>query len=187
MNCIERFAVVTPRLKRTFHAWAEDKGGATALEFALVATPFFFLIFGLFEVAIIFVMSTTLEHGLNEAARTIRTGSFQQSGLGQAAFRQAVCDELFDLLDCDDRLQIDVRVFDNFADSSNNSPIDPTTQTVDASQFQFAPGGPDEIVVARVFYEWDLFTPVLSAPLANLEDGGRLLQASVAFRNEPFG
>ena len=187
MDFIDRFAVVTPRLKQKFHAWAEDKGGATALEFALVATPFFLLIFGLIEVAVIFIMSTALEHGINEASRQIRTGEFQSSGLNQGAFRTAICDELFSLLPCDDQLHIDVRVFSSFSSSTNDSPIDPDTNEVDTTQFQFQPGGADEIVVARVFYEWDLFTPVLSAPLSNMNGDRRLLQATMAFRNEPFG
>lgn len=175
------------RLKNRFDAWARDRRGATAVEFALVATPFFFLLFGLFEVAIIFIMTTTLEHGINESSRAIRTGAFQSAQLNQAAFRNAVCSELFDLLDCDTNLHIDVRTFGNFGGAMNNSPVDPGTQTVNPGQFQFNPGGPNDIVVARVFYEWTLLSPVISKPLANLSGNKRLLQASVAFRNEPFG
>lgn len=187
MGCKASNRFVSSRLKARLEAWAEDRRGATAVEFALIAAPFFFIILGLFEVALVFIMSTTLEHGINEAARTIRTGSFQTAGLTQAQFRNSVCAELFDLLDCDTNLHIDVRRFDNFAGSTNNSPIDPDTDEVDTGQFQFDPGGPDDIVVARVFYEWQLNTPVISGPLANLSGNRRLLQANVAFRNEPYG
>ena len=45
----------------------------------------------------------------------------------------------------------------------------------------------NDIVVVRAFYEWELMTPILSAPLANLSGNRRLLQATVVFRNEPFG
>ena len=43
----------------------------------MIAVPFFFLLFGLLEVALIFIMSTVLEHAVNEASRDIRTGRFQ--------------------------------------------------------------------------------------------------------------
>ena len=187
MGCQTSNGFLSARLKRRLALWAADRRGATAVEFALIAAPFFFIILGLFEVALVFIMSTTLEHGINEAARTIRTGNFQNAGLSQADFRNRVCAELFDLLDCDTNLHIDVRRFDNFAGTTNNSPIDPDTDEVDAGQFQFDPGGPDDIVVARVFYEWTLTTPVISGPLSNLSGNRRLLQANVAFRNEPYG
>lgn len=188
MDRLDKLTFVTPRLRQAVEAWAADKRGATAVEFALVALPFFFLLFGLIETAVVFIMSTALEHGINEASRQIRTGSLQEQGLGQAAFRNAVCAELLTLLDCDDRLHIDVRVFNSFGSTTNQSPIDPDTGEIDTSQFQFQPGGADEVVVARVFYEWDLVTPILTRPLSNFGDGNqRLLESAIAFRNEPFG
>ena len=58
---------------------------------------------------------------------------------------------------------------------------------LDTEDFGFDPGGSNDIVVVRAFYEWDLMTPLLSAPLANLSGNRRLLQSTVVFRNEPFG
>ena len=164
--------------------WRERKG-ASALEFALIATPFLVMLFGLFEICLIFIATTTLEHGATEAARKIRTGELQASDNSAAAFKQLVCDNSFGILDCNDRLQVDVRVFDNFKNTSGASPI--KDGAVDATALQFDAGQGNEIVLARVYYEWNLITPVVSAPLSNLEDNKRLLQASVAFRNEPFG
>lgn len=186
MDNILKYTFLTRSLKEKLHAWADDKQGAAAVEFALIAAPFFFLIFGLLEISVLFVMSTTLEHGIGEASREIRTGSFQQSGFNQAQFKQAVCDELLGLLNCDDNLSIDVRKFASFSSTTNDSPVDENGDFSD-DDFQFDPGGPDEIVLVRVFYKWDLFTPVLSAPLKSLSTGEHLLQASIAFRNEPYG
>ena len=73
-----------------------------------------------------------------------------------------------------------------FRSTDNPSAID-GDGNLDDSDFEFSPGNANEIVVVRVFYEWELLTPVLSAPLANMSNGRRLLQATVAFRNEPFG
>lgn len=184
---IPKFGIVAPRWSARFEAWASDKRGIAAVEFALIAIPFFFLIFGLLEVCVLFIMSSLLEHGINEAARQIRTGQFQEAGFGQVAFKKAVCDQTFDVLfDCLGRVRLDVKTFSSFGTSSAPNVID-GAGNLDDSNFSFTPGGANDIVVVRVFYEWNLITPVLSAPLANMSDGRRLLQSTVAFRNEPFG
>jgi Flp pilus assembly protein TadG len=177
--------IIAPRLKARIEAFGENNRGVAAVEFALIATPFFFLIFGLLEICVLFIMSSILEHGVNEAARSIRTGQMQENGFEQVAFKNAVCAELFDLLDCDAKLRFDVKTFDSFADSSNPSVLDGAGDLDDAD-FEFSPGDANDVVVVRVFYEWDLITPILSAPLANMSGSRRLLQATVAFRNEPF-
>jgi Flp pilus assembly protein TadG len=187
MEKIIELTIVTRKLRARFEAWAQDNSGATAVEFALIATPFFFLIFGLLEVSLIFIISTTLEFGLNDASRTVRTGSFQNGAAPtEAAFRTAVCANLFTLLECD-QVKFDVRAFDNFNGGPPPPPIDPTTGEVDEPNFVFQPGAPNQIVIARAFYEWDLITPFISRPLSNLATGNsRLVQASIAFQNEPF-
>ncbi len=186
MFSIPKLGVMAPRLQARMEQFTADKRGIAAVEFALIAAPFFFLIFGLLEISVLFIMSSVLEHGVNEAARSIRTGQLQQNGFGQIAFKQAVCAELFDLLSCDSKLRFDVKTFSSFGGTSAPDVID-TSGNLNDSGFGFAPGASNEIVVVRAFYEWDLITPVLSAPLANMSGSRRLLQATVAFRNEPFG
>ncbi len=175
-----------PRLVKQFRAFASDKRGIATVEFALIAVPFFFLIFGLLEVCVLFIMSAVLEHGAGEAARAIRTGQFQAGGFGDLAFKNAVCSELFGLMNCDSKLFLDVQTFSSFGGATNPSPIDDDGNLATDS-FSFNAGGQNEIVVVRVFYEWDLIVPVLSKPLANMANDRRLIQATVAFRNEPFG
>jgi len=174
------------RLRSRWEAFAEDRRGLAAVEFALIAAPFFFMIFGLLEVCLIFIMGTVLEHAVFEAARPLRTGEAQQAGMTDIQFRQALCEEMFDILDCDARLSIDVRTVSNFAASPIGAPID-GDGNLDNDDFRFEPGGPNEIVAVRAFYEWALITPLMSKPLANLAGDRHLLQANAVFRNEPFG
>ena len=162
-----------------------DKSGANAVEFAIIAAPFFVLLIGLFEICMIFIAMTTMEHGIAEAARRIRTGELQQSGASAETFKTLVCDSTFGVLDCDDRLLVDVRVFDNFGAAQGNNPIQ--DGEIDDESLEFDAGQGNDIVLARVFYEWNLITPVIGAPMSNMNGDRRLLQASVAFRNEPFG
>ncbi len=47
---------------------------------ALIATPFFLLLFGIVELGMIFLVASSLENATAEAARTIRTGEMQTAG-----------------------------------------------------------------------------------------------------------
>ena len=173
-----------PLWRRRYEAFLADRKGATAVEFAVIAFPFFLLIFGLIEITMIFVMSTTLDYGVAEAARTIRTGQAQKSSMSAEDFKQMVCGNLFGLMDCGDKLKIDVRVFATFTGSQDDLPVDENGDLED--NLTFAIGNPNDIVMVRVFYEWDLFTPVMSSSLVNLGNDKRLLASTSLFRNEPF-
>jgi hypothetical protein len=51
---------------------------------------------------------------------------------------------------------------------------------------QYNPGGPGQIVVVRLFYQWPLFVTGLGYNISNLAGSKRLLAATSAFQNEPF-
>ena len=179
-------ASTRPLWRRRLGAFTSDLRGVAAVEFALIAFPFFVLIFGLIEVVMIFILTSTLDYGVMEAARRVRTGELQTSGQGLTEFKTAVCGKLFNLLDCDTKLMIDVRKFDTFAATDFDKPPVDKDGNLTQGQFGFAPGGPDDIVVVRAFYTWSLLTPVISAPMANMSGGRRLLISTATFRNEPF-
>lgn len=177
---------IARRLKAEIRRYAGEERGATLVEFGLIAAPFFFLIFGLLEVCMVFIMSTVLEHAVSEAARPLRTGEAQEAGINEEQFRLSVCQELFGMLDCNGRLHIDVQTISGFSNSPNGSPLDGNGDFSEDG-FGYDPGGPNDIVAVRVFYEWDLITPWISQPLVNMNGNRHLLQASAVFRNEPFG
>lgn len=80
----------------TFRRWSEDRKGAMAVEFAMVALPFIFTILALFELALILLLSTTLDASTTKVARLIRTGQLQTQGTPATAdgFRDQVCSNL---------------------------------------------------------------------------------------------
>ena len=177
---------LSARLQNRFKRFADDKRGLAAVEFAMIAAPFFFMIFGLLEICLIFIMSAVLDHAVAEASRPLRTGEAQGAAMDEDQFRAAVCGELMGMLDCNNRLHIDVQTIDGFASTPSGSPLDMTGE-VDADTFSFNPGGPNDVVAVRVFYEWSLLTPLMSMPLKNMSGNKHLLQSSAVFRNEPFG
>ena len=156
--------------------------GSVAVEFALLALPFFALLFAIIETTIIFFASVSLDTGVAEMARLVRTGQVQLEGLGEDEIRTTVCDAIF--MGCDERLRIDVRRFDGFADVDFADPLDEEGDL--RADFAFDPGGPGDIVLVRAFYVWTVTTPLLGAGMANMSGGSRLLASSAALRNEPF-
>lgn len=160
------------------------RDGAAAVEFALIAAPFFLLIFATLEVALYFLGATVIENGVNEAARTIRTGQLQQSGQTVEDFRGSICERISAVADCS-RIQLDVRTFDSFSDSANPSPLNEDGE-IDDSNFTFNPGGGGDVVVVRVFYDWQLMAPGVVSGMTNMSGNKRLISATAVFRNEPF-
>ncbi|MCH8488418.1 MAG: pilus assembly protein [Oceanicaulis sp.] len=157
--------------------------GATAVEFALIAGPFFLLLMGLIEIALFFFASTMIETATTEAARDIRTGEVLVSGDGPEEFRNRICARAGRILDCA-RIQVDVRRVDSFGAAELGAQVN--EGGLDSSGFGFEPGGPGEIVVVRAVYEWPLIAPGQFNGLANLPGNKRLIIASAAFRNEQF-
>lgn len=158
-------------------------GGVAAVEFALLALPFFTLLFATLEATAVFFASVSLETGAAEASRLVRTGQVQLQGLTREDIRNEVCDAMF--MGCNEKMQIDVRRFDSFTDVDFTDPLSADGDL--RNDLMFQPGAPGDIVVVRVFYVWDVITPVVGHALSNMADGHRLLISSAAFRNEPFG
>lgn len=174
--------------RSTMRRFARAKRGAVAVEFAFVAFPFLLLLFGIVELALVFVVSTTIEGATESAARRIRTGEFQTSGAtSKDNFRDLVCARMSWLSGgCAGALIVDVQTFavDDYQGMANDAPQNPNA--FDPGATCFSPGGPGDVVLVRVYYPWTLFTPLLNDALQNMGDGKRLVSAVAAFRNEPY-
>ena len=160
-----------------------DNSGVTAIEFGIVAAPFFALMLALIEVSLVFFANFTLENAVDQTSRMIRTGQAQELGYSEAQFKQTVCDKVSIMPDCMGGLKIDVRKFDDFGGINLPAPLDGNGELLNNYDFDIGVGG--NVVVVRVFYEWDLIAK-LPGGLGNMPSGGRLLVATAAFRNEPF-
>jgi len=96
---------------RQIRRYLKNREGTAAIEFAILAIPFFMLLFAILELAIVFFINSTLTHSVSEASRQIRTGNFQACG-SQDKFKELVCANMQGLGNCEKRLRIDV-VTDN--------------------------------------------------------------------------
>lgn len=159
--------------------------GATAVEFSMVALPFFALLFAILETAVVFFAGQILETGVYNASRLIRTGQAQTGGFSETDFRDEVCSNFYGVVDCGEGgLVLDVRTHVNFDSADLELPIDEDGNFTFTPQYD--PGQRNDIVVVRAFIEWPTVVPGLGNDLSNLANGNRLIAAAAAFRNEPF-
>jgi Flp pilus assembly protein TadG len=178
---------------RLLDRYRHEDIGATAVEFAIVGGPFLYLLCVILEMGIMLFSEYAIEHGTAQAARLIRTGQAQNGGMSANDFKQVVCDNVA-FLDCESKLFVDVRKYEDFASVSAPSSI--TTDEEGNSEMsdditvsaQFDPGGPSNVVVVRVYYAWDLFVPNIPgmSGFSNLSNHRRLLSSTFAFMNEPY-
>ena len=179
-----RFAGSSRRLAvRWWRRFARRQDGSSAVEFALVAMPFLALIFAILETALVFFSGQALETAVADASRLILTGQAQTQGMSQSSFKDAVCGRIFGLFDCQNGVYVDVKTFTSFTNVTMPNPVDSQGNLVNS--FDYQPGGPGDIVVVRLFYQWPIQISLLG--LNNLSGQKRLLVATSAFRNEPYG
>ncbi|MGQ3018070.1 TadE/TadG family type IV pilus assembly protein [Phenylobacterium sp.] len=173
-------------LIQTLRRFARARQGATAVEFAFIAGPLLMLIFGVLELAMVFMVATTLEGATAAAARPLRTGAMQTAGTASKdEFAKAVCARMSWLgASCAGNLQVDVRTYADFTSLRDDPAM--TGGNFDPTKTCWSPGGPTDIVLVRTYYNWTIFTPLLSNALVNAPGNKRMVSAVEAFRNEPY-
>jgi Flp pilus assembly protein TadG len=176
---------VPSALRKALRRFCHGRHGSAAVEFALVAPVFFVLLFAIIETAIIFFAGQLLETITQNSARMILTGQAQTLAFNQAQFQSYVCGQIpaSVLFNCDN-VYVDVESYPNFSSVTINSQIDANNNFI--NNMQYNPGGPGDIVVVRLFYQWPLFVTGLGYNISNLSGNMRLLTATAAFRNEPY-
>jgi len=176
-------AVSTASVRTIFYRFRRNRRGSAAVEFALVAPVFFALLFAIIETGLMFFASQVLETITQDSARMIQTGQAQTASYTQAQFQSYVCSQIPALFNCAN-VYVDVENYPAFTNVTINSQIDASNNFI--NNMQYNPGGPGDIVVVRLFYQWPLFVTGLGYNISNLAGSKRLLTATAAFRNEPY-
>lgn len=182
---LANLCVPRPRL-RTVRRLRRDEDGSAAIEFGIVALPFFMLLLAIMETALVFLAGQTLETAVADSARLIMTGQAQSQGFDKDKFKAEVCKRIYALFDCANGIHVNVKKFPSFSAVNLPSPIDPDTGEFTPANFGYDQGGAGDIVAVQIFYEWPVYLSLYGFNLADLPNNKRLLAATVAFRNEPF-
>jgi Flp pilus assembly protein TadG len=172
-------------------AFARDEQGVTVIEFAILALPFFTVIFAILETAIVFLSMQVLDSAVEDASRLIKTGRAQTAGYDMADFREVMCGYTFDLFGDCSKIKIQIKEISDFASVQTTPPVtctpavNPTTCDITMTE-DYSPSDGGKIVQVQVYYRWPL---VLALPYFNMKnqpDNYRLIGATRVFRNEPF-
>jgi Flp pilus assembly protein TadG len=170
----------------TFQGLARNENGGTAVEFGLVAAPFIALLVALFQTALVFLAGRELDQATAAASRYVLTGQAQNSSMTPAQFTSWVCGYLSALFSCSN-LMVNVQTYSSFSAVSTSAPtLTYNAQGQVTNTWTYAPGGPGEIVVVQVMYQWPVVLGPLSFNLSNLANGDRLLMSTAVFQNEPY-
>ncbi len=192
-SLINRLLSPARRGRRSF---ARDEKGAVAIEFAILALPFFALIYAILETSIVFLAGQILDSAVQDASRRIRTD--QPEAASGELFRAEICERLYGMFDCS-KLKVRVEVIETFSAAAVVAPIDPECdpEADDEDEIEteedcwtiveaYNGGGRDEIVLVQVFYKWPTIVNLPGIDHTTLADGTRLLSAVRVFMNEPF-
>jgi Flp pilus assembly protein TadG len=171
-------------VRSVLRRFRRNRRGSAAVEFALVAPVFFALLFAIIETAIVFFAGQVLETIAQSSARMILTGQAQTAGYTQSQFKTYVCGQIPALFTCAN-VYVDVQSYGtSFGSVTLNTQIDASSNFV--NNMKYNPGGPGQIVVVRLFYQWPLFVTGLGYNISNLAGSKRLLAATASFQNEPY-
>ncbi len=192
-----------------FARLCRNEDGTTAIEFAVVAAPFFMFVFGIIGISMHYFVMNSIEKGMDQASRLIRTGQAQTNNFTVGEFKNYLCnkanskatkdadgadiDMRADLGDghikCDD-LEIFVQNADNWQDLAPEPCVDVsgvkrvnTTNTADPIATHA--GTESAVVLVTACYEWQ-FTKKIPFLKFDTEDNAMIMQSATAFRTEPY-
>jgi Flp pilus assembly protein TadG len=162
------------------------------VEFAIVAIPFFMLIFGVIGIGLYFFTANALENGVETAARKIRTGEAQKSDLTVDGFRDLVCSATGTYINCD-KLSVVVQSAGVWGDIVPQPCLDadgnivPSTGSEGEKVSKYT-GMASQVVLVTLCYQWDLAESFgfLNFGANSDGSGAAILQAATAFRTEPY-
>lgn len=193
------------RMRRLLARLRRSRDGTAAIEFGLLAFPFFLLIFATIEAFIAFAGEQLLENAVDTMSRQIRTGQITV-GMGRPTdkdaeqFRALFCGEISLMIKCvaeedpkDRKLYLDVREFASFAAIPTYIPKVGNNQfaDLDPTGFAYNPGGAESINIVRAYYRWEVMTDLVRPFITNIRKDGEmprdyLMVATAAFRNENY-
>ncbi|RUM26741.1 pilus assembly protein [Rhizobium vallis] len=189
-----------------FRALARSRDGAAAIEFAMLAIPYFMVIFAILETFVAFAAEELVSNAVDTMSRRMRTGQItynlgRTTDMSQTQFRQAFCNEISILISCStsevatpSKLYLDVQTFATFAAIPTTIPKVSTDRYADlnTAAFKYTPGGAGTINMLRAYYRWEIITDLIRPYITTIRPSGSsmptqyLIVATTAFQNEQY-
>lgn len=191
-----RLARFRTRFAGAARRFGADTRGTTAVEFGMLIAPFLLLVMGIITIGIQYLTMHFLEHGVEVAARKLRTGEAQKAGQTLDDFRALFCEAADVMIKCDGHLVIHIKSKQTFAELSpvtscvTNGALTPASGNGGDSVRSQAGDASDAVMVSAC-YEWEMGMSLwqliwnLVSPTPTVQ-GKMVLSAATAFRSEPY-
>lgn len=184
-------------LKRLYRS----KDGAAAIEFALLAIPYFLIVFAIIETFVAYTAEQLVANAVDTMGRQLRTGNITYkhttttNDKTEVEFRRLFCGEISILIQCGEaeinkanKLYLDAKQYTNFSDMPTTIPM--ANGDLNTTGMSFAPGGPGTRNMLRAYYKWDIVTDLLRPYISNIRptSGSNyfLIVETSAFKNEDY-
>jgi Flp pilus assembly protein TadG len=190
-------------LRRLFRS----KDGAAAIEFALLAIPYFIIVFAIIETFVAYTAEQLVANAVDTMGRKLRTGNITYNhttttnNKTEAEFRRLFCGEISILIQCSEaeittraqtnKLWIDVRSYNEFSNMPTTLPMNASGDLdTSTTSISYAPGGPGTKNMLRAYYKWDIITDLLRPYISNVRptQGSKyfLIVETSVFKNEDY-
>lgn len=176
-----------PGRHRLLGRFAQDRDGATAVEFTLLALPFALLVFAILESCIAFAGQQVMANATDTVARQIRTGQLRPADVSETEVKNRLCEQMGVLAvgDCQSNMIVDLREYPTFAEAAKQR-IKFANNDIDTTGFAVKSGKSMSKNMMRVFYKWPVMTDFLAKSMSNLSGNKTLHFTTVTWQNEPF-
>ena len=186
--------------KPAFQSIVGCSSGASALEFAFTAPVVITMVVGIMEIAMMMFISSVVEGSVRQAARFGITGAENGGISREQAIVAQVSSDTLGLIEIDGS-NITMLIYPSFEDVGQPEPFqddDPANGSYDAGEAftdingngqwdqdmgLAGAGGPEDVVIYRVDYDW----PLMLGLLADSFGQSLSMSASIAVRHEPYG
>ena len=167
-----------------------EENGTTAIEFGMVSVPFFMLLFALVGFAMYFWTTNSLDKGMDQTSRLVRTGEAQKTNMTVTDFKTKLCAAAGDWIKCN-KVQVFVQKFPDWNSVQPQACLDGngavvTNTASGGDQIAQYSGGSSDIVIVTTCYKWEFTQSIPFLNLGQMSDKSMMLQAATAFQIEPY-
>ena len=169
--------------------YGNSDSGATAVEFALVAFPFFVLLGVILETGSMMFVEYGLQSGVQVASRQAHTGQAQGAGMTTAQYKSLICQNAALVAQCGTSVTVYANSYDTWTALASSIPSftnigvkDDGTQ--DPVAYKLGKPSCPSVLVAT--YDWKFMMPMMNY-MGNIKNGTeRRLVGFAMFQTEPY-
>lgn len=180
------FRALAKYLRRDVARFGAARGGATMVEFALIAPAFLAMLFAIIETTLFLFAQATLQDAAFEAGRQFMTGQVQNAGTTQSQFKtNTVCPMLSTLFNCNN-VQVDVATYSSYSSEVTSAPAlyDTSGNLITTGTWNLGTQG--DLMVVQLAYPWQILGIPLGSILPNTGYGTAEVMGVSAFMVEPY-